>query len=213
MVITIHVLLGFVPGFAWLVFYLQEESRPEPKRLIALAFLTGAAVAFIAFAAQIRIRSLLAGLNMPQYSFTGLFLFAACEELLKFAAAYAAVHKSPEFEEPVEAMLYAVVAALGFATVENIGILLGGNPQSLVLANAFHLVTFRFIGATLLHTLASGLVGYYWAMSIRHFGAKRFVLGGLCAASLLHALFNYGILHHHNIPSFSLALLMIAGFF
>ncbi len=212
MVLAIQVLLGFVPSFAWLLFYLQEGMRPEPKRLIALAFLTGGVFAFLALIAQLGLRNMLSGLQLGSHSFFWLFLFAGVEEVLKFAAAYAAVHKSPDFDQPVEAMLYAVVAALGFAAVENVGILVGGNPSTMVLSNVFHLVTFRFIGATLLHTLASGLVGYYWALSIRNFGAKRFLVGGLFAATLLHAAFNYGILYFHE-RGLSLALLMIAGFF
>ena len=211
MVLAIQVLLGFVPSFAWLLFYMQEGMRPEPKRLIALAFVTGAAFAFLALIFQMGLRSFLSGLNFGDRSFLWLFLFAAVEELLKFAAAYAAVHKSPEFDQPVEAMLYAVVAALGFAAVENIGVLIGGNPGTMGFANVFHLVTFRFIGATLLHTLASGLVGYYWALSIRHFGAKKYLAIGLLAATFLHAAFNYGILYY-NERSLSLAILMIVGF-
>lgn len=212
MVLAIQVLLGFVPSFAWLLFYLQEGMRPEPKRLIALAFVTGAAFAFLALIVQLGLRDFLSGLNLGDRSFFWLFIFGGVEEVLKFAAAYAAVHKSADFEQPVEAMLYVIVAALGFATVENVGILIGGSPGVLGFANVFHLVTFRFIGATLLHTLASGLVGYYWAMSIRHFGAKKFLVGGLLAATLLHAAFNYGILHY-NERGLSLALLMIVGFF
>src|SRR3989344_697863 len=159
MVLAVQVLLGFIPSFAWLLFYIQEGMRPEPKRLIGLAFVTGAA-----------------------------------------------------FAQPVEAMLYTVVAALGFAAVENVGVLIGGNPGSLGFANIFHVITFRFIGATLLHTLASGLVGYHWALRIRHFGAKRYLIGGLVGATLLHAIFNYGILNYSE-RGLSLALLIIVGFF
>jgi RsiW-degrading membrane proteinase PrsW (M82 family) len=212
MVLAIQVLLGFVPSFAWLLFYLQEGMRPEPKRLVGLAFVTGAAFAFLALILQLGLKNLFNPLHLEGRSFIGLLIFAAVEELLKFAAAYAAVHKSPDFDQPVEAMLYAVVAALGFAAVENIGVLVGGSPSTMIFTNVFHLVTFRFIGATLLHTLASGLVGYYWALSIRHFGAKRYLVGGLLAATFLHAAFNYGILHY-NERGLSLALLMIVGFF
>jgi RsiW-degrading membrane proteinase PrsW (M82 family) len=212
MVLAVQVLLGFVPSFAWLLFYMQEGMRPEPKRLIALAFVTGAAFAFIALAVQMGLRGFLVGFNLDDHSFFWLLIFAAVEETLKFAAAYAAVHKSPDFDQPVEAMLYAVVAALGFAAVENIGVLVGGNTGTMVFSSVFHLITFRFIGATLLHTLASGLVGYYWALSIRHFGAKKYIAWGLFAATALHAAFNYGILNY-NERGLSLAILMIAAFF
>lgn len=212
MVLAIQVLLGFVPSFAWLLFYMQEGMRPEPKRLVGLAFVTGAAFAFLALIFQTGLKDFLSDLDFGERSFFWLLIFAAVEEFLKFAAAYAAVHKSPDFDQPVEAMLYAVVAALGFAAVENVGVLIGGNPSSMGFASVFHLVTFRFIGATLLHTLASGLAGYYWALSIRHFGAKKYIWIGLISATLLHTIFNYGILHYSE-RSLSLVLLIIVGFF
>ncbi|OGY97539.1 MAG: hypothetical protein A2855_02600 [Candidatus Liptonbacteria bacterium RIFCSPHIGHO2_01_FULL_57_28] len=212
MVLAVQVLLGFIPSFAWLLFYIQEGMRPEPKRLIGLAFVTGAAFAFIALIFQLGLREFLSEAPINERSFLWLLLFGGVEEFLKFAAAYAAVHKSPDFDQPVEAMLYTVVAALGFAAVENVGVLIGGNPGSLGFANIFHVITFRFIGATLLHTLASGLVGYHWALSIRHFGAKRYLIGGLVGATLLHAIFNYGILNYSE-RGLSLALLIIVGFF
>jgi RsiW-degrading membrane proteinase PrsW (M82 family) len=212
MILAIQVMLGFLPSFTWLLFYVQEGIHPEPKRLIALTFVTGAAFAFIALALQYGLKGILDALNIAQMSVLWLFLFAGIEEVLKFAAAYAAVHKSPDFEHPVDAMLYIIVAALGFAAVENIGVLVGGNPGTAIFANIFHLVTFRFIGATLLHTLASGLAGYYWALSIRNFGAKRFIFWGLLGATVLHAAFNYAILHYNEM-GLSVALLMIAGFY
>jgi RsiW-degrading membrane proteinase PrsW (M82 family) len=213
MVLTIQVLLGFLPSFAWLIFYLQEGLHPEPKRLLALSFINGAAFAFLALVVQFALRPLLGALNIAQLSILGLLVFSAVEELLKFAAAYAAVHKSPGFDHPVEAMIYVIVAALGFAAVENVGVLVGGgNADTLALASVFHVVTFRFIGATLLHTLASGIVGYYWAKSIRHFGAGRYLIWGLTLATVLHAAFNYGILKYNEL-GLSVGLLMMAGFF
>jgi len=48
------------------------------------------------------------------------------------------------------------------------------------------LASLRFVGATLMHALASGILGYLWA--------KRRLVFGLLLVSLLHAIFNYLIL-------------------
>ena len=212
MILALQVVLGFLPSFTWLFFYLQEDIHPQPKRLVALAFVNGAAFAFLAILIQFGIKSALTSLGVGNMSVLWLLLFAATEEILKFAAAYAAVHKSPDFDHPVDAMVYAIVAALGFAAVENIGVLIGGNPGTMVLANVFHIVTFRFIGATLLHTLSSGLVGYYWALSVRRWGAKRYLVWGLALATVLHTAFNYAVLHYQEM-GLSVAFLMIVAFF
>lgn len=208
---VLAVILGLLPGFAWLAFYLQEEIHPEPKRMIALAFVNGAAFAFLALGAQLILRNSFDSAGIAQLSIIGVLVFAAVEELAKFWAAYAAVHKSPEFDEPVDAMLYAVVAALGFATMENVGVLVGGS-STVILPATFHLITFRFLGATLLHTLTSAVFGYYWALSIREFGAKYYLLIGLLTATFIHGAFNLLVLNFGE-KGFSVIFLIIIGFF
>ncbi|MBI4094348.1 MAG: hypothetical protein HY436_00915, partial [Candidatus Liptonbacteria bacterium] len=69
-----------------------------------------------------------------------------------------------------------------------------------------------FIGATLLHALASAIVGYYWAVSIRDFGMRKPLLTGLALATALHAAFNLLIIHFGTM-AYPVLLLVIAGFF
>ncbi len=209
---VVGVILGFLPGFAWLSFYLQEEIHPEPKRLIALAFVNGAAFAFIALIVQMVLKSAFQTLNVAEFSPVWLVAFAAVEELAKFWAAYAAIHSAPEFDEPVDAMLYTIIAALGFATVENVAVLAGGGGNSVFLPATFDLLTFRFLGATLLHTLTSGIFGYYWALSIRRFGSFGYLLTGFLLATGIHAIFNYLVLNFGE-KGFSVIFLVLIGFF
>jgi len=37
----IFILLGLLPSFAWLFFFLKEDTHPEPKKMIALVFFLG----------------------------------------------------------------------------------------------------------------------------------------------------------------------------
>ncbi len=209
---VVGIILGLLPGFAWLAFYLQEEVHPEPKRLLALTFVNGAVFAFLALAIQIGLKAFFDAVGIAQFSPVWLYAFAGVEELVKFWAAYAAIHNSPEFDEPVDAMLYAVVAALGFATVENIGVLLGGAQQSVILPTTFHLITFRFLGATLLHTLASGIFGYYWARSIREFRSLSWLFLGFIFATTLHGTFNFLVLNFGE-KGLSVIFLAVVAFF
>lgn len=209
----IVVLLGFLPSFAWLFFFLREDEHREPKKLIALAFVMGAAFAFLALFAEVFLNSLIPGAGIAKFSVLGLFVFALTEEFLKFAAAYMSVKKNPAFDEPVDAMIYMVVAALGFATIENLGAVSGGIPgQGALLANIFATASMRFVGATLLHALTSAIVGYYWAISIRSFGAKRPLLWGFFLAALLHTIFNYLIIVMGS-AIYTLVFLVAAAFF
>jgi RsiW-degrading membrane proteinase PrsW (M82 family) len=209
---VIGIILGLLPGFAWLAFYLQEEVHPEPKRLLALTWVNGAVFAFVALAVQLAFKAFFDVVGVEQFSPVWLYTFAGIEELVKFWAAYAAIHNSPAFDEPVDAMLYAVIAALGFATVENVAVLLNGGGQSVFLPATFHLITFRFLGATLLHTLASGIFGYYWARSIKEFQTFNWLFLGFIMATALHGTFNFLVLSFGE-KGLSVIFLALVAFF
>ncbi|MBI2623569.1 MAG: PrsW family intramembrane metalloprotease [Candidatus Liptonbacteria bacterium] len=207
------IIVGFLPGFAWLLFYLKEDLHPEPKRLLFLTFLAGAGFSMFALALQLGFNGLLPAIGIEPLSLVALLVLAAIEECVKFAAAYAAIHNNPEFDEPVDAMIYMVVAALGFATVENIGALYGATPANVAfLGDIFETLSLRFVGATLLHTLTSALVGYFWAVSIRDFNSRRFVIEGLVVATLLHMVFNYLILLYDSF-AYPVLFVLAVGFF
>lgn len=182
---ALYGMLGFLPGVVWLLFFLQEDSkRSEPKRLIASTFVWGGLVTFIVLPLQIAAKYfLLAGGVMDGNPFH-VFALAAIEEFLKFLAVFFWISGRKEFDEPIDAMVYMVVASLGFATVENVATVLRAT-------SAPELLTLRFIGATLLHSLASGIVGYYWARGIVLRRMWGYIVGGILVASLFHTVFNY----------------------
>lgn len=219
--IYLALILAFLPGFAWLVFYLREDPHPEPKRLVVITFLSGAAFALFALAGQLFLKKMglvgdpleLALQPVSLWVFIGaVFVFALLEELFKFAAAYVVVRNNPEFDEPIDAMIYMMVAALGFATLENLGVVLpiGGAP--VVLSLVFETLALRFVGATLLHALTSSVVGYYWALDIREFYRRRLLVWGILLAAVLHAAFNYLIIVYGNLV-YSLVFVMVVGLF
>lgn len=177
--------LGFLPGIVWLLFFLQEDSkRAEPKRLIASTFLWGGAATFVVLPIQIAAKYFLLAGGVMDGNWMHVTALATIEEILKFAAVYFWISGRKEFDEPIDAMVYMVVGALGFATVENVATVLRAT-------SAPELLTLRFIGATLLHSLASGLVGYYWSRGIIKRKILTYVVYGLLAASVFHSIFNY----------------------
>lgn len=215
--LVIALVAGLLPGFAWLVFYLGESPRPEPKRLIAFTFIVGMAFGFFTVAIENLFTQWTTG-NIPLQLLHFLPLIgsllglAAIEELMKFAAAHFAINRSPEFREPVDAMIYMIVAALGFATLENIGAIAGLSPQGALLPAVIETVSLRFVGATLLHTLTSGVVGYYWALGLVRGKTGRYLAVGLPLAAVLHATFNYLILTYGD-AVYSVVFLIVIGFF
>jgi len=204
--------LSLLPGVAWLFFYLQEDLHPEPRSLLSLVFFAGMVSALAALFLQTAANGSLDGLGVAVFSPVSLIVLALIEEFCKFAAAWLVIRKNPEFDEPVDAMIYMIVAALGFATLENVGALLGKAPHLADFGFAVQTTSLRFVGATLLHTLTSGLVGYYWATDIRRFYSSRFIAMGLLLATILHAAFNYLIISYGEL-SYALLFVVVVGFF
>ncbi|MDE2001287.1 MAG: PrsW family intramembrane metalloprotease [Patescibacteria group bacterium] len=185
--------LGLLPSFAWLVFYLEEDPHPEPKKLIFETFLAGAISTLIVLSVQVTYNTWAMNRGIAEFSILSFIVFAAIEEFFKFGAARLVIGEHPkDFDEPVDAMIYMIVAALGFAAVENIAAVTKANGIF------FETTTLRFIGATLLHTLSSGLLGYYWARSLVT-GKRKLLYIGFALAVALHASFNYLILKYEPV--------------
>lgn len=207
-------LLGILPGFIWLVFYLQEDTDHEPKKEILYAFLAGTVVTVVVLFVQNFFNDVVAPLvNIRDLSPIYLLVLAGIEEFFKFGTAYILLSRSKYFDVPVDAMIYMIIVALGFATVENIGALQGQLKETALLSSIIGTATLRFIGATLLHTLASALVGYYWAKGIITKHLFKSIVLGLLAATTLHAGFNYLVLSDREQITYPILLLIIAAFF
>jgi len=189
MVTALSILLGLIPSAVWLLFFLREDERhPEPKRLIFYVFFAGAFSTFIALALQIIFNKLAFSFGIETYSVLSLIFLAGIEELMKFGAVYFGVSKKKEFDEPIDAMIYMITAALGFAAVENVASIFQAG-------NGIEVAALRFVGATLLHSLSSGLIGYYWGRAlVLKIKPRGFIIKGILLAIILHVVFNYLII-------------------
>jgi RsiW-degrading membrane proteinase PrsW (M82 family) len=91
----------------------------------------------------------------------------------------------------IDVMLYMIIAALGFAALENLFFLLGANG----LAATAVISLLRFLGTTFLHTLCAGVIGYFLVLSI--YETKRrsqFIFSGIIIATILHGCYNISII-------------------
>ncbi len=180
-----------LPSLLWLYVFLKEDIHPEPKRLLIRAFNFGALVSIPVLALQF-----LFDKSLQHVGIIVLIIgLAAIEEIFKFFAARGAIQGNKEFDEPTDAMIYMIAAALGFALVENFFITINIFRDASVfpLLEITKMLGLRFAGATLLHTIASGMVGYYWARNhLRLPGMS--LTKGFILATTIHTVFNYLIL-------------------
>lgn len=193
-----YIFLGTLPSIIWLFFYLQKDRKPEPKSMVIKVFFYGMLAAlpavFIEKGISIELQKL--SLSSSLMLFLNTFLgIAPIEEGLKYLVVRGKVLKSKEFDEPIDAMLYMIIAALGFAAFENI-LILFQITKSLPLSQALFILILRFWGATLLHALCSAVVGFYLALSFLKYQREklRLITLSLIMAICLHGLYNFFIM-------------------
>ncbi|MEK7120355.1 MAG: PrsW family intramembrane metalloprotease [Patescibacteria group bacterium] len=213
MIWIVSIFFGILPGIIWLLFYLREDVHPEPKRLILQVFILGALSAPIALVAEGVLNKILNNFGDKVSLWVLLVLMAAIEEIVKYLVVWFRMSKDKDLDEPIDAMVYMVVAALGFATAENIFFSSSAFADSAILG--IGVISARFIGSTLLHTLSSSIVGYGMALNMHSFPQKRLFLmvSVFIEAILLHALFNYVILSTKNILGFVASIVLLIVFF
>ena len=171
--------------FLLLYIYRKDRYEPEPIHLIAWVFFLGALSVIPAGLIE---------LLFPEGFFSSAVVAPVVEETMKFLIVFLAIYRHPEFDEPMDGIVYATAASLGFATVENIlYVIEGGLAVGIV----------RAIASVPGHVVFSCIWGF--ALGTAKFRPENeqrgIILTGLIGAMLLHGIFN-----------FSLEVFEVAGF-
>lgn len=187
---------GVLPALVWLAFWLREDSRhPEPRGLIIASFLAGVLAVLFAYPLE-RFALLSTGLS----GLSLLFVWAAIEEILKYGAILFVAFRTVHFDEPIDAVIYMITVALGFAAFENTLFLIAPLSEGEYIAGVLT-GSLRFIGATVLHVVASASVGLFLTLTFCKSNVRKVLatVAGLTFAIVLHTLFNFFILEGNGI--------------
>lgn len=171
-------ILAIAPAvFIFLYIYAKDRYKPEPHHLVLWIFFLGVLST---------IPAALIESPFPDGVFTSAVVAPVVEEGLKFLVVFLFVYRHAEFDEPMDGIVYAMAAALGFATVENIFYVLEGGLAVGIL---------RAIVSVPGHVIFSCIWGA--ALGIAKFrpeqGRAAIILAGLAGAMLLHGIFNFSI--------------------
>lgn len=184
--IIVSFLGGVIPAVLWLKFWLKEAHHREPRKIIFVTFFFGMLSVFVAGILEQGVSQF-----VLEYSFLSFFLWALIEEILKYAGAEAGGLSSRFCEEAIDPAIYLITSALGFAAAENILFLFEPISNGDIITSIGTLSA-RFVGATLLHIIASGFVGiaigfsFYKSKNIKQFA----LVFGILFATILHTIFN-----------------------
>jgi len=199
--IIIYIIFGVLPSLTWLLYYLKKDAHPEPKKMILNIFFWGVLITIPVFFVQIGLKFLLDQTTIDPLTYSLIYWFliiSLSEEFFKYLVIRIKVINSPHLDEPVDIMIYMVVAALGFAALENVLYLFvpaGQMSFNQLINRTLTIDLIRFIGATFLHTLCSAVVGYALTISFCEVKTRRISLAvGILMATLLHGLYDFSIM-------------------
>jgi len=181
--------------------YQKDKYEKEPKSLIIKSFLFGCLGIIPAIFLEVLAEGIFASLFL--YVFIGI---ALVEEGVKYFFLKKYLFNKPDFNEPMDGIVYAVMISLGFATVENIFYVYGEEGQEIQVA------VIRMFTAIPLHAVCGVILGYFVGLAKFTDNSKPLLYKGLFLATLVHGLYNYFIFLGQGFI-FSIIALVVAVYF
>ncbi|MDB3993886.1 PrsW family glutamic-type intramembrane protease [Gammaproteobacteria bacterium] len=181
----------FPPLFlARYVYKLNTHGRLEIESCVRLLAYGGLTVIPILFVGNI-LTLLIAGEPL----FTQVLVHALNEEIFKFLVIKHFIYDKKLFAAPIDGIVYAVMASLGFALVENILFVFSRQPYLIAGFNGGDLTAFvRMFTAIPMHTLAGVIMGYFLGRAkLSEAGEKQLIFKAVGSATLFHTVYNYTV--------------------
>lgn len=184
------ILGGVVPAVLWLWFWMYQEDRddPEPFILIIISFILGGVIVLVA----IWMEKFSAGFITNKT--TQIVVWASIEEILKLIGVSFIIFGNNIIKRPIDYPMYFIATALGFAAFENVLYLIKPLNASNTIVGMLT-GNLRFLGSTLLHAIASSMIGIALGLSfyLKKYRFTYLIIGILCAI-ILHSVFNFFIM-------------------
>jgi len=182
------VLVSVLPAMGWLMFFHKTDRyEPEPKGLVFRTFFLG-----VLFA--VALGTSFNGLPYPwgPARYSAVVWAPIVEETGKFLIVFWTVFRNRNFNEPVDGIVYAASAALGFAACENAFYVAAGWSGAGATTGLFTLLA-RSVFSVPGHALFSSFWGAALGYAAGRKGLKPVlaVSAGLALSMVAHGLFNW----------------------
>lgn len=191
--LLISIFLGLIPILIWSIIFLSIFKRQLYFKWLLILFSVGILITPLVYYGEVLLKKLLKIDLSVDLSLLSIIIVysgnAIIEELAKFFSASFILKKNKYFDEAIDAMVYLIILALGFGLVENILASSQEISEGNLLLSVLQTLSLRLVGANLLHAVASGIIGYFWALKLIY-QKKKFLYQGLFFGILLHASFN-----------------------
>ena len=134
---------------------------------------------------------------LPILFFSTIFIVGLLEEGAKSLVVYGLHFDHPDFDEPVDGIIYGVTVGLGFAAFENL---------FYTIIYGYRVGLIRAVLTSLAHAAFTGIFGYYLARAKQEKN-NMLIWSGFFLVSLLHGIYDFLIIG--NIIGFYMTVLII----
>lgn len=188
MLVTITAVAAIVPSLLLMWYFHSRDVNREPGRVLWATFLLGVLMVVpVVFVALLLERLAQRVVHGPWLlGLSGAFLGAAIPEeggKLLVVRGYSVRHR--EFDEPMDGIVYGVVASLGFATLENI---------LYTLKRGLGLALTRAFTAVPAHAFCGAIMGYHLSRGRFEPTARGNLLRAIVWPSLLHGAYDFPLM-------------------
>lgn len=201
--------VSMLPCLLWIFYFASRGRYKSPsKRLLTITFLFGAFSTAPALALNLLGQGAIGALfgdGELAHLLVLLLVVGPVEETIKFLVVFGYAWRKPEFDEPLDGVIYSATAALGFAAAENVIYLWQNDPTLILLrgplSNPGHALFSAFWGLSLSS-----------AKAVPNMARARLpiLLSGLLAASLVHSLFDILLVAAARLSSVFFVILLVA---
>lgn len=196
MTVFVTLSAALLPGLLLMRYFIKKDRFPEPTHLLVKTFLLGLLITLPIIALELLLMAAISGLAdtwlMPVL--TAFLVAGFSEEFFKLVVLHRYCARKPDFDEPIDAVVYGVVASLGFACLENVLYVMQGGVT---------VAAMRAVTAMPAHASLGALMGYYYARQrFGPAGRARFWSMALWVPVFAHGLYNlFPMMVSHVAPS------------
>lgn len=179
--------LAIAPGVAIaLYFYFRDQYNREPRRHLIISFFLGgisAVVAGLLEEALFGLTGIEIGNGVVNSMIAAFLLVGFTEEWTKYIMVRSYAFRQPEFDEPLDGIIYSVMVGMGFATLENVLYVMDGGYTTAIL---------RMFLSVPAHATFAVIMGYELGKA-KFAGRKRifYILSALLGASFWHGSYDF----------------------
>jgi len=204
-------LLTFLPGLLILTYFIFSDRFKEPKKVIITTFILGMVIGYPAGYLNYYIEQIFSNGNIINDALVGgAFAGALVEEILKFLILYFYIFKHKEFNEPMDAIVYGIVASLGFALNENYNYVY--NLAEQFNATSWEIALARSYSAIPMHAACGVIMGFYFGQNYFIEQGRSFSLA-LIVPIIIHGSYNFLLSFNGIYPGVIVVLAIIFCFF